>query len=388
MVREYLSIADGLDRHLPGFLDSYGPRPRSASSPPDLVRAAGRLVQALPEVVEPARAEFLRGQLVACEWAARRLAGQAVPFAVEVRAAFGVRVVPGSEDRYRAAHRELGALLPGPGSLADRMIAHRVGEEIPRDRLLPAIEVLSAALRERTTASVALPEGERVTHRIVEAARWSALHHYRGGFASVVTFNAGARPRASQLARLVAHEIYPGHHAERCRKESGLVGRGWGEHRAVLANTPQSLVGEGAAELALHAVVGPGWGRWAEDVLAGVGVKFDGELAERVDAVTSELARVRQDAALLLHERRKPDGEVLAYLRRWLLVGEPRAAEMLRFLRHPLWRAYTTTYIEGSDLLRRWWARGPSEERLRRVLDEPLTPWALAAELAGARTGP
>ena len=380
VVREYLTIAAGLDRLLPGFLDSYGPRPERASTPPELVRAAGRLVRVLPDVVEPARADFLRGQLVACEWAARRLTGQAVPFAVEVRAAFGVRIGPGSEDVYRAAHRELDALLPGPGPLADRLAAHRRREEVPRERLPDAVRAMSAALRERTAAGVDLPGRERVTHRIVDDAPWSALHRYLGDFASVVTVNAGARLRASQIAPLVAHEIYPGHHTERCRKEAGLVDRGWGEHRAVLASTPQSLVGEGAAELGLDAVVGPGWGTWAEGVLAAVGVMFDGELAERVAAATAPLARVRQDAALLVHERRKPDGEVLAHLKRWSLVDESRARAVLRFVADPLWRAYTTTYVEGPDLLRPWWARGPSGERLRRVLDEPLTPWAIRAE--------
>jgi hypothetical protein len=388
LVREYLSIAAGLDRLLPGFLDAYGPRPGRASSPSELVRAAGRLAAAVPDAVEPARAEFLRGQVVACEWAARRLAGQAVPFVEEVRAAFGVRIALGSEDAYRAAHRALDDLLPGSGPLAGRVAAHRVREEIPPASLRDAVRALSGALRERTLALVDLPAGECVVHRIVEDAPWSALHRYRGGFSSVVTVNAGARLRAPQLAQLVAHEIYPGHHTERCRKEAGLVARGWDEHRAVLVNTPQSLVAEGAAELGMHAVVGPGWGLWAADVLAGAGVRFDGELAERVGAATSALARVRQDAALLLHDRRKPDAEVLAFLRRWLLVGEPRAAAALRFLRHPLWRAYTVTYVEGSDLLRRWWDAGAPAERLRGVLDEPLTPRVLAAESQAFRTRP
>ena len=35
--------------------------------------------------------------------------------------------------------------------------------------------------------------------------------------------NAGARPRRDQIAQLVAHEAYPGHHTERCRKELVLV---------------------------------------------------------------------------------------------------------------------------------------------------------------------
>jgi hypothetical protein len=382
VVREYLRIAWGLERLLPGSLDLYGPAADPDGPPmsaPDLVRAAGRLARAVPDALEPARADFLRGQLVACEWTARRLAGQFVPFVQEVRAAFGVRIAMGSEDGYRAAHRELDDLLPGPGSLADRVAAYRARDEVPRERLGVAVRALSEALRERTTTRVELPLGESVAYRVVDDAPWSALHRYHGGFSSTVTLNAGAHLRHAQLAQLVAHEVYPGHHAERCRKEVALVARGWDEHRVVLANTPQSLVAEGAADLGLHAVVGSGWGRWAAGVLDGVGLRFDGDLAERVDAATAVLARTRQDAALLLHDRHAPEQDVLAHLRRWLLVGEAPAAAVLRFLGHPVWRAYTTTYIEGPPLLRRWWEAGDPDERLRRMLDEPFTPWALEA---------
>ena len=172
--------------------------------------------------------------------------------------------------------------------------------------------------------------------------------------------------------------MYPGHHTERCRKEAGLVARGWDEHRIVLVNTPQSLVAEGAAELGLAAVVGPGWGRWAADVLAEHGLRFDGDLAEHVDAATAVLGAARQDAALLLHGSRATESNVIGHLRRWLLLDEAIGrGQSYGGCRHPLWRAYSTTYVEGAALLRRWWERGDPAERLRQVLDEPLTPSAL-----------
>ncbi len=77
-----------------------------------------------------------------------------------------------------------------------------------------------------------------------------------------------------------------------------------------------------------------------------------------------------------------PVEEVLGYLRRWVLIDDRRARQILRFLQHPVWRAYTTTYVEGPALLRRWWAGPPEPTRLRRILDEPLTPAAIRAELA------
>jgi len=77
---------------------------------------------------------------------------------------------------------------------------------------------------------------------------------------------------------------------------------------------------------------------------------------------------------------------VVEFLRRWLLVPEARARQMLRFLSHPLWRGYTTTYVEGYRLLRPWLDARPAGQhaldRVRRLLDEPLTPTALRDELS------
>ena len=66
-----------------------------------------------------------------------------------------------------------------------------------------------------------------------------------------------------------------------------------------------------------------------------------------------------------------------------LLVNDERARQMLRFLSSPLWRAYTSTYVEGYRLLRGWLEARPAEvsltERFGRLLDEPLIPSTLRA---------
>jgi hypothetical protein len=89
-----------------------------------------------------------------------------------------------------------------------------------------------------------------------------------------------------------------------------------------------------------------------------------------------------------LHDRRVDGDDVLAYLQRWGLVSAERARQQLRFLTHPLWRAYITTYVEGFDLLSGWLSARPAgqpvADRFVRLLDEPLTPAALAAELPAA----
>ena len=215
---------------------------------------------------------------------------------------------------------------------------------------------------------------------------WSGFNYYLGDFRSRVAINADLGHRMSNLPHLVAHESYPGHHTEHCRKDVGLVGRrGFAEQSIFLINTPQCLMAEGMADLGLHAVVGPGWGRWTENVLGDLGLRMEGDLAERVEQAASGLAGVRQDAALMLHDRGASEDEVVAYLRRWLLVPERRARQMVRFIADPLWRAYTTTYVEGVRLVRAWLdVRPPGvslADRYLTVLDEPLVPRMLAEEL-------
>lgn len=315
----------------------------------------------------------------------RRRAGRAPSFRDELEAYFDVSVRPGDPDRYRAVHAELAELLPGGGPLAARMAAYRKREQMPAERLGPAVQALSAALRERTRA-LGLPAGESVRYELTRDRPWTAFNEYLGGYRSRVLLNADAAGRASALPALVAHEAYPGHHAERCLREVGPVRRdGHREQSVFLVNSPQALISEGMAEQALYAAVGPEWGRWAQEVLAGRGISLDGELAERVEKAYAGLAGVRQDAALMLYERAEEPEEVVAHLRRWLLVGEARARRMLSFLVHPLWRAYSTTYSEGAWLVRAWLDARPAGEpvltRYRRLADEPVTPGLLRAEL-------
>ena len=83
----------------------------------------------------------------------------------------------------------------------------------------------------------------------------------------------------------------------------------------------------------------------------------------------------------MLHDEHRDVDEVVAFVRRWLLVDDKRARQMLRFLSSPLWRAYTSTYVEGYRLLRAWLDARPADvsliERFGRLLDEPLVPSAL-----------
>ena len=390
LIREYLLLGLRFDRVEDGYVDSFTGDPElrrivdnePKADPADLARQAERLLAELPAGLEPDRADFIGAHLRALSCAGRKFAGQDVGFVDEVHAYFDVRITKGDPEQYRQAHAKLDEALGGAGPLAERMIAYRAGEEVPPERLEECIHAFSSTLRDRVRADYPLPETETIRYEVVTDKPWSGFNYYLGDYTSTVAVNADLKQQMSGLPRLVAHESYPGHHTEHCRKEAGLVeGKGHAEQTLFLVNTPQCLMAEGLADLALYAAIGPKWGGWAREIYADLGLAFDGDRAEAVSEAAATLADVRQDAALMLHDEHRDVDEVVEFLKRWLLVNDERARQMLRFLSSPLWRAYTSTYVEGYRLLRGWLDARPDgvslSARFGRLLDEPLIPSAL-----------
>ena len=392
LIREYLMLGLRFDRVEDGYVDSFTGDPELrrivANEPPpepaDLTHQAERLLAEVESgtELEQSRAEFIAAHLRALACAGRKFSGQNVGFVDEVDAYFDVRIAKGDPEQYRQAHAKLDEALGGTGPLAERMTAYRAGEEVPPDRLEECIHAFSSALRDRVRAEYPLPDAETITYEVVTDKPWSGFNYYLGNYTSTVAVNADLKQQMSNLPRLVAHESYPGHHTEHCRKEAGLVeGLGQAEQTIFLVNTPQCLMAEGLADLALYATIGPNWGSWAAEIYADLGLSFDGDRAQAVSEAAATLADVRQDAALMLHDEHRDVDDVVEFLRRWLLVNDERARQMLRFLSSPLWRAYTSTYVEGYRLLRAWLDARPADvsltQRFGRLLDEPLIPSTL-----------
>ncbi|WP_063060612.1 hypothetical protein [Nocardia sienata] len=392
LVIEYLRLGLAFDRIEKGFVDAYTADPRlrrevenaPKPEPRDLARTAARLRAELPNAgLTAQRSEFIDVHLRALECSGRKFAGDDIGFVDEVRAYFDVEIAPGDPADYQEAHRRIDEVLGGSGPLTERMAAHRKADEIPPEKLEACVEAFSGALRELVRARYPLPDHEHVTYEVVGDKPWSGFNYYLGNYRSTVAINSDLRQHMANLPRLISHESYPGHHTEHCRKEAGLVAAGQAEQTIFLVNTPQCLMAEGLADLALRSIVGPGWGRWAQEIYADLGLRFDGERAERLAEASGQLLGVRQDAALMLHDQGKDADEVAAFLERWSLTTPDRARQSLRFLSSPLWRAYISTYVEGYRLLGGWLDRATDEDdradRFRRLLDEPLIPSALRA---------
>jgi hypothetical protein len=402
VVDGYLALGLRIGRLVEGFVDCWFGDPalrrrvdaEPAPAPADLARQATELRSALLDsALDQRRRQFLDAQLRALDCVSRKLAGEQMSFGAEVEDYFDVPVELGDPDRYAAVHDQIDELLPGPGSLRDRVEAFYERNVIPPDRLARAVSVVSGRLRDLTRAIVPLPAGERVDYEVVRDRPWNAFNQYHGGYRSTVTVNVHAGRTIAVIPHLITHESYPGHHTEHCVKEELLVtSQGQAEHTISLVNTPQCLVSEGLAEHAISAVLGHGWGGWTQRLLADEGVRLEGELVERLLGPVSDLLPVRQDAAILLHDRGADGDEVVDYLQRWLLLPHDRAAQIGRFLMDPLWRAYSVTYIEGRRLVGAWLdargGQGSRVERYLRLLREPLLPATLRDDLAEHAAAP
>lgn len=391
LVTRYLELGLSLGRHVDGFVDAYfGPQDiadRIAAepvvAPARLADDARRLLADLEvdAALDADRRHWLAAQARGLHTSARKLAGEAIGYADEVEACYGVRPLMTPEDEIADAHRRLDEVLPGSGAVGERLIAWRESQAVPPELLEAAVRSLAEDLRERTVRLFGLPDGEHVDFELVTNQPWSGFNYYLGGLRSRVAINTDLPVLSPNLAHLVAHEAYPGHHTEHSRKETGLVRRrGQLEETIFLVGTPQCLVAEGLADLGIEVAVAAdpeGQAAMAAEHLRPLRVPFDAEVAAVVARAGEGLSRVRGNVGLLLHEEGRDVDEVVAYAERWALLPRARAEKMVEFQTDETWRAYVTCYVEGLPLCRRFVAGDPA--RFERLVTEQLTPDQLAA---------
>ena len=384
--QRYIEIAFDLEAHVEGFVDAYfGPpelRQRPERRLPDaIVAEIDALRAAIAASDYPAqRKGYLDVQLRGMAATARRLAGEALSYADEVRACFDIEPVYTPEAVFEAANAELEELLPGVGPLAERMAAWRHSFEVSPDMARQLIDLIAAEARRRTVAMIALPEGDEVRFELVRDKPWSGYNWYLGGARSLVEINTDLPLKANALLDLVCHEAYPGHHTEHALKERRLYQeRGWGEQAIQLINTPECVIAEGIATLAADMIFGDEALAWAaENLYPLAGITGDPEREARIGKAQWSLRALSGNAAIMLHAQGGDADEVVRYIMRYGLRSEREARQSLRFIQTPLWRTYTFTYFVGRSLLGHWIARGDRHTRFTQLLTEQVYPSMLA----------
>ncbi len=376
----YLRLGLQLGRHVDGIVDAFFGPPELADevegappvAPEDLARGADALREELAD-------GWLRDQVGGLRACAGVLAGEALSYADEVEACYGVRARRTDEAVFAAAHERLDELLPGRGSLAARHARWEESSRVPVERIERTVAAVIEEARVQTRGLVQLPEGEGVVLEIVRDEPWLAYCEYVGDFTSRISVNVDLPMSAHELLVLALHETYPGHHTERCCKEEELVRRrGLLEETLVLVPTPQSVVAEGIATVApMLLLEGGGAAALADVVRSEAGVEADLGHALAVERALEPCRWAYLNAALMLHEARASEWEAKAYLERWGLVTPEVASHLIRFVNEPASRTYIVTYLAGRELCRAYVGGDPA--RFRRLLTEQVRVGELLA---------
>ncbi|MFT4913533.1 MAG: hypothetical protein ACI9YM_002133 [Brevundimonas sp.] len=373
---DYVALILEIGEREPGYVDAYyGPPEWQAEAhahPRDIPALAGgaaalttrlnALSVAGADAATVQRRKYLLAHVSAAAARLRMLSGETMSFADEAEALFGVRPALAPLSNYDSVLAEIDALVPGPGSLTDRVTAFKAHFVIPKDRLEPVISAAIAECRARTARHIALPANERFTLSFVGDKAWSGYNYYLGDAASRIEINADFPIHTERAIDLGCHEGYPGHHVYNALLERTFVRqRGWVEMSVYPLFSPMSFVAEGSANYGIDlAFPGDEGMRFEAEVLAPLAGITDADFAKkaRLGALMRRLARAEYTIADDFLSGRVDRDTTITRLARYSLTTPEKAAQRLRFIE--TYRSYIINYGLGRDTVQAWVERqGP-----------------------------
>ena len=260
--RRYVELAvRGL---APDEIDGYfGPALTPEAAPPPLPAALRQQIQALSAQLRAAQAQApleRRARLLARTQQLDALLGlianpPALDFDTEASVIFGMPPMQIDEAAQAAYRNSLAELLPGRGTLAQRVAVYRGRFALPPDKRKAVFARALAECRTRTLAKWPLPAAEHIRIEWTSNVP-AAWHNYLGQYQSRLQINPAAVADPAAALDLACHEAYPGHHAQFVLLEarSGAV---LPEDTVVLLRSPQSALREGAANHAIDVAFPP-----------------------------------------------------------------------------------------------------------------------------------
>ena len=189
IAERYLELCLRLRRHDEDFVDAYfGPTDLAQRIEAEPLVEPQKLAAEARSIAE-ADSPYVSAQARGLEILARKLTGEEIGYAEEVEGCYGLRPNRVPEERFEEAHRELDAILPPGGTLAERHNGWRESWVVPEDKVPAVLQALNDRLRERTKELIGLPEGESTELELVTGEHWSAYNYYLGGLRSRVAVN-------------------------------------------------------------------------------------------------------------------------------------------------------------------------------------------------------
>ncbi len=388
VAHEYLLLELSMGLHDEAHVDAYfGPeeiRSEAAVTKLSLVeidRRAAELAESLDGApVDPERLAGLLQRLQALRTRIRMNQGQTLPFDEESMLLFGAVAPDRDAAHFEAILAEIEALLPGEGSLAERVDAFRSRFEIPAERLAAVFDAAIAECRKRTLARIRLPEGESFTLEYVTDKPWSGYNWYKGKSQSLIQINTDLPTYINRAVDLGCHEGYPGHHTYNALIEINLViGKGWLEYSLYPLFSAQSLIAEGSGNYGIDLAF-PGEERIAFEKtvlfpLAGLDpAQADSyyalsALLDQLDYADNEAARDYLNGSMTREQAAQ-------WLVDFQLISPERAGQGTRFF--DAYRSYVINYNLGQDMVRHYIERDGADQdqrwrRFEQMLSSPMS---------------
>jgi hypothetical protein len=367
IARDYVRLTLEIGERDEGYVDAYyGPARwrRAAHAHPRTIAqlaAATELLKqrveriATPQIsLEARRQAFLAAQLNAAALRLRLLLGGTLTFAEEARGMYGVGLQLQPLSSFDPVLARIEQLVPGEGTLADRVDAFQDRFVIPPDRLDAVMRAAIAECRRRTLAHIPLPRGESFRLEFVTHQSWSGYNWYQGRYRSLIQVNTDFPVRMSRAVDLGCHEGYPGHHVYNMLLERILSrGRNWVEFMVYPLYSPQSFIAEGTANYGIElAFPGPERAAFERDILyplAGLS-SGDADGYAALQGAMRQLSGARFTIASDFIDGRITRDEAIALTQRYGLVSRPRAEQIIAFNAH--YRAYVINYGLGQAMVR------------------------------------
>jgi len=328
--------------------------------------------------IEVQRRKYLTAHVSAAAARLRMLSGEKMSFADEAEALFGIRPELQPLESFDPVLAEIDALVPGEGSLSDRVTAFKSHYVIPKDRLQVVMDAAIAECRARTVRHIALPANERFTLSFVGDKPWSGYNYYLGDAASRIEINADFPIYTERAIDLGCHEGYPGHHVYNALLEKTFVrDRGWVEMSVYPLFSPMSFVAEGSAnygiDLAFPGDEGTAFERDVLFPLAGLD-PATAEKKAQLGVLTRRLARAEYTIADAYLAGRIDRAEAIRQLMKYSLADEAKATQRLRFI--DTYRSYIINYGLGRDVVQAWVERqGPDHwQGMETLLSSQILP--------------
>ncbi len=389
IAREYVLLSLQLNTHDEGYVDAFYGDPSwqeeaeaAPASIPVIQHRADSLLTMLGAMLQSpdnsadsrfSRARYLQRHLSSMLGRIKILNGTEFSFDEEARIIYDAKPPHFSDAHFDSILAEIETLLPGSGSLADRVTDLQSQFVIPDARVDTVFRAAMDECRARTAQHIALPEDEAFTVEYVTDKPWSGYNWYQGGAKSLIQVNTDSQIRIERAIDLACHEGYPGHHVLSLLREQRYMEDGWVEFSILPLYAPIASLAEGSANYGKRVAFPDGERiEFEKEVL----FPLAGLEASRADLYyalldfTAGLSYARNEAA-----RRYLSGEwdvdkTVEWLIKYQLTTEERARQSIRFI--DAYRAYIINYNYGEDLVRQY---------IETNSNSPQETWALFEDL-------